>query len=212
MPATDPPDTPPRTAPDDEAPRPGMSTTGKVTVMAIIGLAVVLGLLNFAYQQRRTARSVAYWGPAHRALIVGEQVEVMLLEEAGTAADDDQLLRVGQRQYRVSQHKDGDGVRGLLHVRRALLDDGAYRWEQPPPEQAPVYRYAIRFASQGAEPPPQAGPAAVVLFNRDGSWVQGQDSPRPLAVRNNEQGLPPFAAFLAEQFAEEEVADHAAND
>lgn len=212
MPATVPIDNPPRTAPGGEAPRSGVSTTGKMAVVAILGVAVALGLMNLAYQQRRTARSVEYWGAAHRALIVGEQVDVLLLQEATAAPADGELLQVGPRQYRVAQRKDGTGVRGLLHVRRALLDDGAYRWEQSPPQQAPVYRYAIRFASDEAEQTPQAGPAAVVLFNRDGSWIQGQDCPHPLAVRNNEQGVPPFAAFLAEQFAEDEVADRKAQD
>jgi hypothetical protein len=165
-----------------------MSTTGKVTVVAIVGVAVALGLFNFVYQQRRTARSVAYWGPAHRALIVGEQVEV---------------LAVGPRPYRVARRKAGSDVRGLLHVRRALLDDGTYHWEQPQPEQPPVYRYAIRFESERQDPQRQDSPAAVVLFNHDGTWIQSLDGSHPLAVRNNDQGLPPFAAFLAEQFVEE---------
>lgn len=189
-----------------------MSTTGKVTVVAILGVAVALGLFNFVYQQRRTARSVAYWGPAHRALIVGEQVEVLLLEEASTPASepaDGEVLEIDQRQYRVAERKDGSGARGLLHVRRALLDDGTYHWEQPQPEQPPVFRYAIRFESERQNPQGQGSPAAVVLFNRDGTWIQSADSSHPLAVRNNDQGLPPFAAFLAEQFVEERDSSRA---
>jgi|GEM_PF-2208599 len=193
----------------------GMSTTGKITVVAIIGIAVALGLFNFVYQQRRTARSVAYWGPAHRALIVGEQVEVLLLEDAATPQTEPiegQVLQVGSRHYRVAQSKDGNGVRGLLHVRRALLDDGTYRWEPQPPAEPPVYRYALRFANEAEQPPRPAGPAAVVLFNRDGTWIQSLDRPEPLAVRNNDQGVPPFAAFLAEQFQEEKDSTRATND
>lgn len=192
-----------------------MSTTGKVTVVAIIGVAVALGLFNFVYQQRRTARSVAYWGPAHRALIVGEQVEVLLLEETSTPADesvDGEVLAVGPRPYRVARRKAGSDVRGLLHVRRALLDDGTYHWEQPQPEQPPVYRYAIRFESERQDPQRQDSPAAVVLFNHDGTWIQSLDGPHPLAVRNNDQGLPPFAAFLAEQFVEEGDSSRADQD
>ncbi len=200
-----------------------MATTGRWTVVAILGAAVVLGLANFVYQQRRTARSVEYWGPSHRALIVGEQAEVMLLESvpwppkaadtaapAASSAERD-LFIVDGRAFRIVKSKDGRHARGLLHVRRALLDDGAYHWDPSASAQPPDYRYAIRFGVDDGAAPSQPNQPTVVLFNRDGTWIQGLHAARPLAVRNNAQGVPPFAAFLAEQFPEvDQATDQAA--
>lgn len=190
--------------PDEPA---GLSKTGMLTVAAILGLAVVLGLLNFVYQQRRTARSLEYWGAAHRALIAAEDVQVLLLEPFNVAPADgppagtaDEFLHAGGQAYRVAQRKDAQSARGLLHVRRALLDDGAYDWNEPEPATAPVYRYALRLVDQRAANVPEGSGTVVVLFNRDGTWVRASQAERALAVRPNAQGVPPFAAFLAEQF------------
>ncbi len=177
-----------------------MPKAGYLTVFGMLLLAAILATFNLLYQRQRTVNTLIYWGQAHRPIVAADNVEMALLEpaDANTVnpgnAGPVKFVTIDQVRYREVQTKPGADARGLLHIRRALVDDGAYLWDQSPPPGEPLrFCYALRFIEHDE-------PSATVFFSSDGNWVRSAGSDRTLAVKPNDRNESPFLSFLQEQF------------
>ncbi len=176
-----------------------MPKAGYFTVLGILLLATGMAIFNLLYQRQRSTHTGAYWGDERLAIVAAECVDIILLEPenpSNARQNDEGQFTIALQKYREVQSKEGSQAPGLLHVRRALVDDGAFQWDAAPrPTEDTRYRYALRFSEPGRSP-------ATVLFSGDGMWVYLLGADRPIAVRPNAQQTSPFLAFLEEQFVE----------
>jgi len=98
---------------------PPAGVPGGLIVMTLLLLAIGLGVFAVWFQRDQTRRCLAFYGPeAARRIQSAPRVELWQLENG-----DDGLRAVARRD--VSQ------APGLVHLRRGLIEDFNYAWQQP---------------------------------------------------------------------------------
>ena len=134
---------------------------GSALVLGILLLAAGLGAFAVWFQWGQTRRCLAFLGPvAARRIQLAPQVELWMLAADGTT-------------IRAIERLDVSQAPGLVHLRRGLIEDVNYRWEEP--------------VSAGAEPPlsPSSWDVAfafLILERPTGLRMEAADSsraPRP---------------------------------
>jgi hypothetical protein len=162
----------------------------RLIILGMLLLAVGAAVLGIGYLRGLSQRAQAYWEPAHAELILqAPHVEAWQLagaERSGTDAGVEQVTIDG-RSVVVLARRDVSEARGLVNVRRGLMQDASYDWDTPPTLPSD-WDYALRFHDGDRE--------TVLLF----SLVSAQAARaglQPIATRPINQGL---EAFFAEQF------------
>ncbi|MDA0254790.1 MAG: hypothetical protein O3C39_09480 [Planctomycetota bacterium] len=92
---------------------------GGLIVMALLLLAIGLGVFAVWFQRDQTRRCLAFYGPeAARRIQSAPRVELWQLEARGEGV-------------RAVARRDVSRGPGLVHLRRGLIEDFNYAWEQP---------------------------------------------------------------------------------
>jgi hypothetical protein len=177
----------------------------------VIGL-VLLGLAAAAtgiwFQWQQTRRCLAFYGgPASRRISAAEAVELWTLAPGSAPG-----------RLRVVDRKDVSRARGLVHLRRGLVEDANFSW---PAEPAPTgaarrpdadWTFALAFSDASAPSPAptvvafafgDAGPAKAVADGRGALTVVGR--PGRVSLGRIEAGIQRWiAATLREDDGREE--------
>ena len=137
-----------------------MSQSGTKLVVALGGLALVLGAISWWYRFEAAHRATLYWGPQAAELILepGQVEALALLPAIESESEADNSLSELGGEYRVASRHDLTDARGTVHLRHALTSDRNYRWNHS--AQAPAsWRWALRFYDDDRQ--------LVVLFTAD---------------------------------------------
>jgi len=106
--------------------RQSMATTGVYTTSALLLLGVVAAAVAWSYNFRETNQALQAWGPSGVRLIRdAKHVTYVRLAEPATPGD----LTQHASRHPKTDHQDISRAKGLLHLRRALLDDRSFHWQ-----------------------------------------------------------------------------------
>jgi len=148
----------PAPSPMSDAPRHRASSggpSGTWIVAAMIVLATALAAFAVWFQWGQTRRCLAFYGSeaAHR-IQLAPRVELWRLGADGTARPPDPGART-----------DVSSARGLVHLRRGLVEDANFSWDQPdrPAGDRAAEPWALAFFDDAAAPEP----ATVVIIRLD---------------------------------------------
>jgi len=132
--------------------RRGMS--GGPLVLGLLGLAAGLAAFAVWFQWNQTRRCLEFFGPAVATRIQ----EAQRVELWGRLRG-----RPDGRGLEASQRLDLSSARGLVHLRRGLVEDANYAWTQPSGSRDPDrWDVALAFFDRGSE-----SPAAILAFDLD---------------------------------------------
>jgi hypothetical protein len=146
------------------------ASAGRTVVVGLLGVAVALAVFAVWFQWRQTRRCLAFYGAEAARLIQGAP-----RTELWKLAVDPATGRIV-----ATERRDISSARGLVHVRRGLVEDANFAWgtvtaARPAPtdwDEALAF-----FPAAGTEPP------TVLAFDLDGTgWatVVGQPGRAPL--------------------------------
>lgn len=150
---------------------PGASR-GTLVVCAFLVLASVLAAFAVWYQWQQTRQCLGFFGPEVATAIQSSPiVEIWQLESDGT-------------RFWRSHAQDISQAPGLVHLRRGLIEDGNYSWEdgqsRPAPERLPpeAWDIALSFSGGGAAPVVLAvdldAPGSLTVVGRPGRVAMGR--------------------------------------
>ena len=166
---------------------------GKYAIIAIGMMAVLLASAGVWYQYRLQHRPIAWWGVENAELFLrAPEVEVWRLTPGEPGAEaNGETLTINGRVWQVVARKDVAGARGFSHVRRALVMDGTFDWDEPPEDCIPEWTDGLRFVQEGRE--------AIVVWSFDCPRAALVGGERVISIRPVAEGL---RAFFDEQFGE----------
>jgi hypothetical protein len=132
-------------APTQEISKP-MNPSGSKLVVALVSLAVALGVFSWWHRYESAHRTTQFWGPEAAELILEPgPVEALTLQPAAEGElppTDLPLLLDGE--YTVAASLDLTKARGTVHLRHALTSDSNYVWDQAT-TTPDTWRWALRF-------------------------------------------------------------------
>ena len=170
-----------------------MRHLGKLLILLILALAIGAASFSIWYLRGLSLRSMEFYGlQAGQLILQAPVVEAMRLEPADATAEPatSETLTVDARTYAVIQRRDISRAKGLINVRRGLMNDASYHWEEAPSRGPLRWEYALRFRDGDRQ--------ATLLFSLDQGLVMPFDNRRrPISFRPVKAGL---EAFFAEQF------------
>jgi len=118
-----------------------MHNSGSKLVLALTGLALLLGATSWWYRYQAAHRSTQFWGADSSRLIAeSEGLEVFTFEPVRNARE---LTQVGITTN--SGPTDLSKARGQAHLRHALMSDRNYVWDQPLDTAETRWRWSLRF-------------------------------------------------------------------
>jgi len=176
----------PDTDPNLDARRPA---TGAWIVGGMLALGAALAVFAVWYQWGQTRRCLAFYGSAaaHR-IQVAPRVELWRLDPGGRAVRPES----GDRRCDVSH------ARGLVHLRRGLVEDANFDWNrassanQPGPAVAIAFFDAIDSSRGGADP----GTVVVVHLDERGGRLEVAGRPGTLTLGRLAAGLRKWLADM----------------
>lgn len=132
-------------------PREGSS--GARIVIGLLGLAAALAAFAVWFQWNQTRRCLVLFGPdVAQRIQESARVEVWKLRVRGNG-----------RGIEAVERTDVTSARGLVHLRRGLVEDANYSWTEPPRAGgADRWDVGLAFFDRGQE-----SPAAVLAFDLD---------------------------------------------
>ncbi len=131
----------------------GMTLSGTKIVLAMGLLAVAASVGNWCYRTAATGRSVEFWGPSGAQLLSGPQtIHALKLLPAEVAEQQGLPARMPwPGGLVVVASRDVTQVRGLAHLRHALVQDRNYGWSDATPPAETHWRVALVFAGGGEQ-------------------------------------------------------------
>jgi hypothetical protein len=134
---------------------------GTPVVVGLLLLGVFAATMAVWYQRMQTRRCLGFYGPATARLISkAPRVELVVLAPTGTAG-----------RLRAIVRHDVTATRGIVHLRRGLVEDAGFRWaDAGPAGRLPdaAWDYAFVFFDP-AKPADRA--AVVVDLDPQGGWL-----------------------------------------
>ncbi|MFM8633852.1 MAG: hypothetical protein ACKOEX_03420 [Planctomycetia bacterium] len=141
-------------APSDPSFRPG-----SILVVSLILLGIAAGGLAIGYQRAQTRRCLAFYGPeAARRVSKAATVELVKVAPSGQPG---RLV--------VTDRYDVTSAKGIVHMRRGLVEDAGFRWAAEKPAVAlPLesWDYALVFTDSDG-----SSTTVVVDLDPHGGWL-----------------------------------------
>jgi len=179
---------------------------GKLIILGIFGLSLAAAFSSIGYHYLESRRSMAFWGgPAAVLIARSPEGQAWLLKpsSSGGAAEAkaaDAKAAVKRSQVRVvdadcviEDRKDVIKARGFGNIRRALVQDASFHWDEQPLHDLGGWRYALHFSDDEKQ--------ATVAFDSDVQRAVLLEGGAPIAldpaVSNSLRG------FFADQFPAE---------
>jgi hypothetical protein len=128
---------------------------GSALVIALVGLAAALAVFAIWFQWNQTRRCLGFYGPAvARSVQAAPRVELWTLQVDATG-----------RQVVAHDRLDVSDARGLVHLRRGLVEDANFAWQGAPVGRRPLREWDAALAFFAATP---SGPPTILAFDLDG--------------------------------------------
>jgi hypothetical protein len=151
---------------------------GSLIVVAILLLGITAATVAVSYQQRQTRRCLGFYGPeAARRVAKSPWVELWSLAPTG---------RPG-RLVATKRH-DVTAAKGIVHLRRGLVEDAGFRWEEVgPTTRLPegAWDYALVFSDPAAD----GRTTVVVDLDGAGGWLAVAGRPGRAALGRLGRGI-----------------------
>ena len=129
-----------------------MHRSGKLVLLGM--LLVGIGLAAFAVWHRyaNTRQALAFWGPEAAELIsTSTGAELLVLAPSGESSRTvEPAIEHGGQWFAIRSRHDLSKVRGLAHLRAALVEDASFDWTAAQ-TCGPQWSHALRFFEGGAE-------------------------------------------------------------
>ena len=123
-----------------------MQNSGTKLVLALVGMALVLGVTSWWYRYEAAHRASQFWGPeASRLIAESEGFEVQ--EWGPVEHNNGQILEAGV----IGEKTDLSKARGQAHLRHAFLSDRNFLWSKPLDTAATNWKWHLRFHEGGRE-------------------------------------------------------------
>ena len=170
--------------------------SGKLLILAMLLVGLLAAGTSWWFRYSATHRAAKFWGPqAARLIRESPKVELLQLELGGGGHSVSGTLRLADEASNVLAARDVSTARGMTHLRTALLENRSFDSFRKPADQAPKWRWALRFHDHSS---------ATILFNEDCTATTAYPSE---ASRNHPSdgviaSCEPIAAGLREVFAE----------
>ena len=129
---------------------------GKLIVLGMFGLALLAIVFACWYLYQRDRRVMALWKPEGVRLIQNAGrakgpgwMHLLQLAPVGSASplNAAESLSIGKDEYVVVNAKDTAGLPGADPWRIRLVEDASFDWNAAEPAAAPIWQYAMRFAT-----------------------------------------------------------------
>ncbi|NOZ40075.1 MAG: hypothetical protein GXP24_07605 [Planctomycetes bacterium] len=118
-----------------------MQQSGTKLVLALVGLAFLLGLTSWWYRYEAAHRASQFWGPEASRLIA-ESKGLQVWEEGALTVS---ALHLNIMSIDFHEVQDLSHARGQAHLRHALMSDRNYVWGEPLDSAAIEWRWCLRF-------------------------------------------------------------------
>ncbi|NBV44203.1 MAG: hypothetical protein EBR86_00820, partial [Planctomycetia bacterium] len=130
-------------------PRQPADGRGRRLVVGLVTLGVVAACVGIAWQRGQTRACLAFYGPeVARAITTARRVELWSrVRPAPQSAEHPEA--VGPLRLRAAERLDVSDARGLVHLRRGLVEDANFRPEGPAVAEPAEgeWSYALVFSS-----------------------------------------------------------------
>jgi hypothetical protein len=162
-----------------------MHRSGKLVLLGMLLIGV--GLAGFAVWHRyaNTRQALAFWGPQAAELIsTADGAELLVLEPQGeSSGTDEPAIEHAGRPFTIRRQYDLSKVRGLAHLRAALVEDSSFDWSGA---QAcdPRWTHGLRFFENGHE--------TVVLLDLECGRATSAESDEGVSIEPIAAGLKEF--------------------
>ena len=151
---------------------------GTLLVVSLLVLGVAAAGLAIGYQRLQTRRCLDFYGvAAARRVSKAPRVELWTLAPTG---------RPGR--LVATDRRDISSTRGIVHLRRGLVEDAGFRWEAAGPVgRLPdgAWDYALVFS----DPADEERTAVVVDLDSTGGWIAVAGRPGRAALARLGAGL-----------------------
>ncbi len=176
-----------------------MQVRGKYVILLIGTLAIAAASFTVWFNVRQSARMIATWSrPTAELILNSPQAEILELVKFGNSLDplsdpttEEKVVRAGANSFYVVSRKDVVRARGFLNLRRALIEDRAFQWDETqkaqPPENDTQFGLEFRDGEKHA--------TLVIDLNSGHVWLVGRDATARLLV----EGVHEFTLFRQEQ-------------
>lgn len=157
--------------------------TGTWLVVGMIALAVALAVFAVWYQRQQTHRCLAFYGIADAQRIqVAPRVELWrpAPPPGGTPSN-------------PTSRTDVSAARGIVHLRRGLVEDANFAWNLAPPSGSPAF--GLAFFDAVGDPTP--GTVLLVGLDARGGWLAVDGRPGAIALGRLAAGLRSWLADVA---------------
>ena len=171
-----------------------MPNRGKLVILAIIALACAATAGALFVHRERARRPLEFWGSPTTLLIArAPMVEVLRLRSAERPSDAALPgFTIDGDRWIVEKRQRCDGGRGLSNIRRALLEDGSFDWNEPAASFSPEWRHGLGFIDGDNR--------VTLLFSLDCPRSIVTDRAETISIR---PFAPSLAGFLNEQFSQD---------
>jgi hypothetical protein len=176
-------------------------------IVAILAVGLTATLASLWYHRQSGRRALEFWGTDAAVLIAqAPHIEAMKLEPADAgpreslpAAESDAAppsdrpivrLGIGGRFYRVSATADASAARGISNIRRALVLDVTFAWDETASAGPPTWQYALEFRDKSR--------SVTVFFDFDSDQVGSNQSAK--IARLDPAAGDDWRSFFEEQF------------
>ncbi len=171
--------------------------SGSVVIVGIVVLALGAASFSWWFRVQATDQALALWG-ADRARLIQRGKQVQVLRLSSRPASDDvaagAFLELDDQKLLVTEQQDISAVRGLLHLRQALLEDRSFDESTVHEPNRTEWAFGLRISDGRL--------AMLLLFTRDFEKMAVVERGRVESVVSiaKEPTAAGLATFCAEQF------------
>jgi len=151
-----------------------------VLVLCLLLLGLLAAVTGIWFQWGQTRRCLEFYGPRVARLIAeAPRVELWTLEPGS-----------GPRRLRAVGRQDVSQAPGLVHLRRGLVEDANFRWEEVGNRTTPLPSAAWERALVFTAPEAEAGAAVLAIdFAEGGGALTVVGQPGRIGLGRLERGL-----------------------
>lgn len=162
------------------APSRGPVGHGGLLVIGLVLLGIAAALTGIWYQRGQTGRCLAFFGSeAARRITAAARVELVTLAPTGVAA---RLAAIDRR--------DITAAKGLVHLRRGLVEDANFRWPSAPAvEPLPAGAWDVGLVFSDPARPDDPPTTLLIDFDDRGGHAAVVGRPGRIGLGRLEAGL-----------------------
>lgn len=176
------------------SPAPARPPAGTWVVAGMLALAVALAVFGIWYQHGQTRRCLGFYGSVHaRRIQAAPRVELWPLAATGETAPVVPVRRI-----------DISKARGVVHMRRGLVEDANFAWDDGAAIDGLPPAFALAFFDDAVAREPAT--LLVVRLDDRGGSIEVDGQPGTVALGRIESGL---RTWLAEAAAGETAPEPA---